>query len=151
MPRKSKPGATYPPDWKEIADRTKEATGWRCVRCGAPHDPRPGHGLTVHHLDMDPSNNAWHNLAPLCCPCHLQIQHKVVLDRPWVMGQHSEWFKPYIAGFYAHRYLGLDLTRAEVQAALDLLLDVEREIVICSVEPRDLADAVRERIARVAP
>ena len=148
MPRKSKPGATYPPDWKAIADRTKAEAGWRCVRCGAPHDPRPGHGLTVHHADMDPSNSAWWNLWPLCCPCHLQIQHKVMLERPWVMGDHSAWVARYIAGYYAHRYLGLDLTREEVASALDLLLDVERKVVIGGIDTAMLATAVSLRIQR---
>lgn len=28
----------YPPDWDEIASAIKEAAGWRCIRCGHPHD-----------------------------------------------------------------------------------------------------------------
>ena len=59
--------------------------------------------LTVHHLDMDPSNNAWWNTVALCQKCHLQIQHKVVIEQTW-MFDHSEWFKPYVAGYYAHQY-----------------------------------------------
>lgn len=130
MPRKSKPGAAYPPHWKAIATRVKEEVGWRCVRCGAPHENRAGHTLTIHHADMDPSNNRWWNLLPLCCPCHLQIQHKVVMDRPWVMTEHSEWFKPFVAGFYAWKYLGEDLTREQVLARLAELLALERRVVL---------------------
>jgi 5-methylcytosine-specific restriction endonuclease McrA len=125
MPRKSKPGATYPADWKQIATAVKEAAGWTCVRCGAPHVNQPGHTLTIHHLDMDPSNSRWWNLLPLCCPCHLQIQHKVVLERPWVMMPHSEWFKPYVAAYYALRYLGEELTREQTIVRLDELLALE--------------------------
>ncbi len=32
------------------------------------------------------------------------------------------WFKPYVAGFYAMKYLGQNLTRAQVMARLDELL-----------------------------
>ena len=42
---------------------------------------------------------------------------------PW---EHSDWFKPYVAGYYAFAYLGEDLTRAEVEARLDELLALER-------------------------
>jgi hypothetical protein len=31
----------------------------------------------------------------------LRIQPKVVIERRW-MFEHSEWFKPYVAGYYAH-------------------------------------------------
>jgi hypothetical protein len=90
----------YPPNWSEIADRAKKDAGWRCVRCGHPHDPEHGYILTVHHLDMDPANNEWWNLAALCQRCHLCIQSKVVMEQYW-MFEHSEWFKPYVAGYYA--------------------------------------------------
>jgi hypothetical protein len=134
MPRKSKPGTSYPPDWKAIATAVKEAAGWRCIRCGASHENRPGYTLTIHHLDMDPSHSDperyWWNLLPLCCICHLQIQHKVVLHRPWVMTEHSEWFRPYVAGWYAVRYLGEFLSRDQVLARLDELLALERRVVL---------------------
>lgn len=130
MPRKSKPGSTYPSNWREIATAVKEAAGWRCVRCGAPHINRAGYALTVHHLNMDASDCRWFNLAALCCTCHLQIQHKVIMDRPWVMTEHSDWFKPYVAGHYAAKYLGVELTREEVTARLDELLRLERDAVL---------------------
>ncbi len=59
--------------------------------------------LTVHHLDMNPANCAWWNLAALCQVCHLHIQHKVVLERPFFF-EHSPWFKPHVAGYYAHLF-----------------------------------------------
>ena len=31
----------YPPEWPAVALATKEAAGWRCVRCGHPHE-KPG-------------------------------------------------------------------------------------------------------------
>jgi hypothetical protein len=46
------------------------------------------------------------------------------------MAEHSEWFKPYVAGFYAHKYLGLALSRDEVEARLDELLELERLAVL---------------------
>jgi hypothetical protein len=79
---------------------------------------------------MSPSNSSWWNLLPLCQKCHLSIQARVVLDRPWVMAEHSEWFKPYAAGFYAQKYLGQELSREEAVARLDELLALEREMVL---------------------
>jgi hypothetical protein len=80
--------------------------------------------LTVHHLTMDKSDLRWWNLASLCQRCHLQIQGKVQMARvyPW---PHSEWFKPYAAGWYAWAYLGEELTRAETEGRLDELLALE--------------------------
>lgn len=96
-------GGPYPDNWKEIAKACKDAADWCCIRCGHPHEPATGYTLTVHHLDMDPANCAWWNLAALCQKCHLQIQHKVIMERPYFF-EHSEWFKPYVAGYYAHQF-----------------------------------------------
>ena len=98
MPRKSK--SEYPSDWPQIAQRVKDEAGWRCVRCGHRHDPEAGYTLTVHHLDLDPKNCEWWNLVALCQRCHLIIQAKVIMEQPW-MFEHSTWFKPYVAGYYA--------------------------------------------------
>jgi hypothetical protein len=81
--------------------------------------------LTVHHLDGDKANCRWWNLMAACQRCHLQIQGKVQMARVWPW-EHSEWMKPYAAGFYAHSYLGLDLSRGEVVERLDELLGLER-------------------------
>ena len=99
---KRKSTGDYPDNWNEIATKTKEAAGWKCVRCGEPHDPPSGYCLTVHHLDINPSNCAWWNLPALCQRCHLHIQSKVIMEQPY-MFEHSEWFKPYVAGYYAHQ------------------------------------------------
>lgn len=137
----------YPSDWPLIAGLAKAQAGWRCVRCGHPHespgqrlpcdvgcDPlrHPGgcddgrqRVLTVHHLDGDKSNCRWWNLAALCQVCHLRIQAKVVLERPWGLFPHSPWFQPYAAGYYAWRYLGLELDRLAVVARLPELLALE--------------------------
>lgn len=81
--------------------------------------------LTVHHLDGNKGNCRWWNLAALCQRCHLQIQGKVQMARIWPW-EHSEWFRPYVAGYYAHVYLGEDLSREEVEARLDDLLALEQ-------------------------
>lgn len=80
--------------------------------------------LTVHHLDGNKANCRWWNLAALCQRCHLQIQGKVKMERvyPW---PHSDWFRPYVAGYYAWTYLGLELSREETEARLDELLALE--------------------------
>lgn len=60
--------------------------------------------LTVHHLDGDKANVRWWNLAALCQRCHLEIQAKVVMERVYPF-EHSEWFKPFVSGYYAFVYL----------------------------------------------
>ena len=119
---KRKSTGEYPQDWPEIARATKDAAEWRCVRCGHRHDPETGYTLTVHHLDINPTNCAWWNLAALCQRCHLSIQGRVIMERVWML-PHSEWFRPYVAGYYAHRR-GLPETREYVLAHLETLLDI---------------------------
>lgn len=115
----------YPPQWPEISLQIKEAAGWKCIRCDHPHDRESGHVLTVHHFDGDKSNVQWWNLLALCQRCHLSVQARVNPDQPW-MFDHSTWLKPYVAGFYAWKYLGANLPRAEVMARLDELLLLEK-------------------------
>lgn len=81
--------------------------------------------LTVHHLNGVKGDCRWWNLAALCQRCHLVIQGRVVMERVYPF-EHSEWFKPYAAGWYASAYLGEDLTRDETMARLDELLALER-------------------------
>lgn len=121
MRRRSK--NPYPANWPEIAQAVKAAAGWRCVRCGHRHDPESGYTLTVHHLDIDPANCRWWNLAALCQRCHLSIQARVVMERRW-MFEHSPWFRPYVAGYYAYR-AGLPDDRESVMARLDEYLQLE--------------------------
>ena len=102
MARKSLPGKHYPPHWSIIAQAVKDQAGWRCIRCGHAHDPGAGYTLTVHHLDLNPAHNPWHNLLALCQKCHLIIQAKVILNRDW-MFDHSPWFRPYVAVYYGVR------------------------------------------------
>ena len=116
--------SAYPADWPDIATRIKEEAGWRCVRCGHPHDPSSGHVLTVHHLDLDPENCAWWNTPALCQKCHLHIQARVFMERAWML-EHSKWFKPYVAGYYANIH-GLPTDRAWVMAHLEELLQYGR-------------------------
>lgn len=77
--------------------------------------------LTVHHLDQDKANCRWWNLVALCQRDHLLIQRKVEMEKPWPW-PHTAWFQPYAAGWYAWRFLGLDLSREEVAESMDDLL-----------------------------
>lgn len=78
----------YPPDWKDIAARTKAAAGYVCQDCGMqcrrPDEPFDTHRRTmsVHHLGApkdDGSPGDPHdkldvrpeNLLALCSKCHL--------------------------------------------------------------------------------
>lgn len=110
----------YPADWPSTATAVKEAAGWRCIRCGHSNDVESGHVLTVHHLDADKSNCRWWNLTALCQRCHLSIQGRVIMARTWML-PHSEWFKPYVAGYYAFQY-GLPDDRDFVMAHVDELI-----------------------------
>ena len=80
--------------------------------------------LTVHHLNGVKADCRWWNLAALCQRCHLTIQGKVVMDRVWPH-EHSDWFKPYVAGYYAWRYLGEEIGRDEAIGRMDELLALE--------------------------
>lgn len=110
----------YSDDWLQISLQVKGDANWKCVRCGHPNDRISGHVLTVHHLTGDKSLNRWWNLAALCQKCHLHIQAKVIMERVW-MFDHSEWFKPYVAGYYAHQN-GLPDDRIYVEAHIDDLI-----------------------------
>lgn len=81
--------------------------------------------LTVHHLDGDKANCLWWNLAALCQRCHLNVQRRVVMGRAYIF-EHSEWFKPYAAGYYAWKYLQEYPDREETMRRLDELLALER-------------------------
>lgn len=80
--------------------------------------------LTVHHLTGVKHDCRWWNLAALCQRCHLEIQGRVRMEQVYPH-EHSEWFKPYAAGYYAATYLGEDLDREETMARLDELLALE--------------------------
>lgn len=98
----------------------------RCTHPKAPpvtgpkagDDPNAWRILTVHHLDEVKANLAWWNLAALCQRCHLTIQGKVSMGQRYAF-PHSDWFLPYVAGYYAYAVLGLvSITRADVEADL---------------------------------
>jgi len=114
----------YVPDWKDIATSAKDLAGWKCERCQHVNDYESGYVLTVHHLTLDPANNAWWNLAVLCQRCHLHIQGKVIMERPF-MFEHSTWFKPHVAGYYASLF-GHPTDREWVTQNLSMLLDYGR-------------------------
>lgn len=80
---------------------------------------------TVHHLDGDKSNCRWWNLLALCQRCHLTIQSRVNPHQPYML-EHSDWFKPYVAAFYAWKYEGRDLNREQAVAEMERLLALER-------------------------
>ena len=89
--------ATYPPEWKQIATRIKDAAAWTCERCKHPHDVPSGHVLTVHHLDGNKANCEDWNLAALCQRCHLTIQGKVSMFQEYAF-EHTAWMVPHVAG-----------------------------------------------------
>lgn len=115
----------YPYDWDLIALGVKNEADWRCVRCDHEHDIESFHILTVHHWDGNKRNCAWWNLIPLCQRCHLSVQARVDPNQPF-MFEHTEWCKIYAAGFYAKKYLALDLPRDKALMRMETLLALGR-------------------------
>lgn len=113
----------YNPDGQQKRREARERAGNKCIRCDSPSVP--GRILTTHHFDGDKSNDAWWNLLALCQICHLQIQAMVDPNQPW-MFEHSPWLKPYVAGFYAAKYEGKQITMEEALQRQDELLAYER-------------------------
>lgn len=113
----------YNSDGKEKRRQAREAVGYKCIRCGSPSVP--GRILTTHHFDGNKANDEWWNLLPLCQVCHLHIQGKVDPEQPWFF-EHSEWLKPYVAGFYAAKYENRFITREEATERIQELLNYER-------------------------
>lgn len=83
--------------------------------------------LTVHHLDGNKANDAWWNTLALCQRCHLTVQCRVDPNIPFFL-EHSEWAKPYIAGFYAWKYEQRQITREEAMQRMDELLAYELRV-----------------------
>lgn len=88
----------YPPEWPEIAQRIKEAAGWRCERCNHKNDVATGHVLTVHHLNGDKAQCEDWNLAALCQRCHLHIQAKVDFHQDYFF-PHTPWMLKHVLAY----------------------------------------------------
>ena len=117
--------------------RWHDPTLERVVWLSEDHTPRAGVGvgrgwvveakwrvLTVHHLTGIKADLRWWNLAALDQRCHLEIQGRVRMEQVWPY-EHSAWFKPFAAGYYAATYLGEDLDREQTEGRLDELLALE--------------------------
>lgn len=102
-------------------DRTATEYEMAPVPCDG-HCTHPQNGklriLTVHHLTGKKDDNRWWNLLALCQVCHLQVQGKVIPEVPYLW-RHSDWFIPYVCGFYAAYYGKQDITREEAMAEPD--------------------------------
>lgn len=126
-------------NWIEEED---PAAGWRQALNGAAVEAQ-WRILTVHHLNGVKHDCRWWNLAALCQRCHLSVQARVVMDRLF-LGEHTDWFKPHAAGYYAWRYLGLELGRAETLDRLDELLELEhRQLTLAA--PSEAGDPDERR------
>ena len=74
--------ADYPPEWKQISHRVREAANWTCQQCGKPcrrpNDPCGSKRieLTTSHTNHNPMDCRAENLRALCNPCHLRYDGK---------------------------------------------------------------------------
>jgi hypothetical protein len=84
----------YPADWEAIARAVKDAAGWCCEACGAPHGPSP-HILTVHHINHDPGDCSDINVLACCQSCHLKCQS--LRPRPLTKDEAIARLQPWIA------------------------------------------------------
>ncbi|MGB4142701.1 MAG: HNH endonuclease signature motif containing protein [Candidatus Methanoculleus thermohydrogenotrophicum] len=53
--------------WKEMRTAVLERDGQRCAICSGEQ------GLHIHHIDLDPTNDAPANLITLCSICHARV------------------------------------------------------------------------------
>jgi hypothetical protein len=99
----------YPPAWHEtLKHAVREQAGHRCIRCFHPYRKGDGEwcGSPLPHPHRPPSRRQQGQLPlvesrralPAMPP---EIQGKVKMERRW-LHEHSDWFKPYVAGYYAH-------------------------------------------------
>lgn len=110
----------------ELVLRPQETARDYVMVCRSGHDIYASWRIgTVHHFDGNKANCEWWNLMALCQRCHLTIQSRVNPDQPYVL-DHSDWFKPYVAGFYALKYEGKLISRDEAIARIDELLAYEK-------------------------
>lgn len=114
----------YAADGKESRRAVREAAGNKCIRCGHPNCAKTHHVLTTHHFDGNKANDEWWNLMALCQRCHLKVQNKVDPQIPYFL-EHTDWMKPYVAGFYAFKYEGRNITREEAMERMNELLAYE--------------------------
>lgn len=74
----------YTKDWQDVADYIKHLAHWKCENCGQKDSDENGCRLTVHHIDMDKSNNSYLNLVALCQRCHLSIQARFTINQQYL-------------------------------------------------------------------
>ena len=77
--------------------------------------------LTVHHANGVKSDCRPFNLLALCQKCHLSVQARVNLPQTYPY-EHSEWFKPYAAAYYALVYEDRTISIEEARADMKRLL-----------------------------
>ena len=66
----------YPREFnKELKTKIKERDKCRCQECFR-HETEIEHGLVIHHIDYDKTNNDQMNLITLCRVCHGQTVYK---------------------------------------------------------------------------
>ena len=89
-------------------------------RCSHPDNGKQ-RMLTVDHILGDKNQNQWWALAALCQVCHLQFQGRVRVEQGWTF-EVSEWLKPHLAGFFAWRLLGQDVSQKDTESRMNELL-----------------------------
>lgn len=70
----------YPENWTEVTVWLKGRVDRHCEVCGEKFNGEPGRCLTVHHLDLDRSNNRHWNLIVVCYGCKDGLENSFIME-----------------------------------------------------------------------
>jgi hypothetical protein len=113
----------YVTEWAKISYQVKKDAGWRCVRCGHPNEGSGPHNRIPcdEHCDLErhPESVDFPEVAGQILAYFALVGSPAFTaagsppawpqQRQRVLTVHSEWIRPYIAGYYAWSFLGLDV------------------------------------------
>lgn len=116
----------YHEDQDEINRLVKERAKWKCIRCGHDHDFESSHVLTVHHFDLDKSNNLWFNLLPLCQRCHLSVQAKMSTANTDYLNC-PEWYIKYFSARLVYERTGILIDEDAVEELVSMYIEMFRQ------------------------
>ncbi len=107
--------------WPATRCRASRLLAGDFLPCQTPH-PKPRRVRAWASYPVVSDGVPWSGGAEPCTQGKpVSSPASILPERPWLW-EHSEWFQPYAAGFYAHYYGDADVTRTEAEERLDELL-----------------------------